>query len=103
MKPTSMGQLGLGLPKAANVYPASGQSSERVPMEDMGKNRRPSMSIHVIKGNLVGPGGWSVIMILEQILGLGSPSTNSPMVGGAPGYGFHPSQDLEGVMTLTVF
>ena len=39
------------------------------------------LCLHVVKGDLVGPGGWSV---------MNYPATNSPMVGGAPGYGFHP-------------
>ena len=30
------------------------------------------------------------------VLWLGSPAINSPVVGGAPGYGFHPSQDSPG-------
>ena len=72
--------------KGAKVYPASGQrSSKRVPM-DLGNNRHP-LILHVVKGDLVGPGGWSVINYPQTKRGvheLGFPITNSPVVGGAP-------------------
>ena len=52
----------LGLRKGAKVYPASGRrSSKRVPVEDLGNNRHPSPTLHVVKGDLVCLGGWSVI------------------------------------------
>ena len=59
------------IPTAQKVYPASGRrSSKRAPVDDMGNNRLPS--------NKTG------------VLGLGSPTTNSPVVVCAPEYGFHP-------------
>ena len=49
-----------GLRKGAKVYPASGRrSSKRVPVEDLGNNRRPS-SCMSLKGDLVRSGGWYV-------------------------------------------
>ena len=66
------------LPKVAKVYPASGRrSSKRVPVEDLGNNRHPSPSLHVIKGDLVGPGGWCVINDPQTVLGMGSVSIPS--------------------------
>ena len=46
-------------------------------------------------------GAWMVVRYKWSsnktgILGMGSPTTNSPVVGGAPVYGFHPSQDPRG-------
>ena len=41
---------------------------------------------NVVKGDLLGPGRWSVINDPQTKLGLESPTTNSPVVGGAPGY-----------------
>ena len=49
----------------------------------------------------MGPGGWAVIndplppchkreKEIKELLDWGLDTTNSPMVGGAPGYGFHP-------------
>ena len=47
--------------------------------EDLGNNRRPSLALHVVKGDLVGPGGWSVIIDpkvkQESLAGVSLPST----------------------------
>ena len=63
---------------------------KRVPGEDLGNNRRPSPCI-VMKGNKVGPGGWSVIMILclPDIKRGGGKVANSPVVGGVTGHRLH--------------
>ena len=48
------------------------------------------------------PGGWSVIndplpsQHKRELLDWGLDTTNSPMVHGAPGYGFYPTQDPPG-------
>ena len=34
---------------------------DKVPVEDLGNNRSPSSTLHVVKGDQVGTGGWSVI------------------------------------------
>ena len=51
--------------KGTKVCSASGRrSSKRVPLEDLSNDRRPSPAY--IKGDLVGPGGWSVINYTQK-------------------------------------
>ena len=58
---------------ASTAFDASGRrSSKRVPVEDLGNNATP-LTLHVIKGDLVGPGEWSVINDPQtNVIGLGS-------------------------------
>ena len=57
---------------------------------------------HTCRKSNLGSGGWSIINDLQtkrESLDWGLSTTNSPVVGGASGYEFHP---LQGVMTLHV-
>ena len=51
-----------------------------------------TLTLHVTKGDLVGPGGWSVMMILKQNRSIwtGISYNQQSRVGGGPGYGYHP-------------
>ena len=79
------------------VYPASGRrSSKRVPWSiwiiigtphPVCRKRRFGGASRVVRYKLSSN---------KTVLELGYPTNNSPVVGGAPGYGFHPSHDPSG-------